>query len=112
MTRRTLTPPADAEYQALLEHCAQCYSCRDQAREAVSPSRGTAPTVVGGTARGHLYGRRLMKICGRCDQPIRAGEPHSEHPIDAPSQGGTTVYRHLRGCRRVPTQTTQASLRH
>ena len=28
MTRRTLTPPADAEYQALLEHCAQCYSCR------------------------------------------------------------------------------------
>lgn len=28
MTRQAITPPADAEYQALLEHCAKCYSCR------------------------------------------------------------------------------------
>jgi len=53
-----------------------------------------------------------VKICGRCDEPIRKGEPHSEHRIDAASQGGAIVYRHLRDCRRVLIQTTQASLRH
>jgi hypothetical protein len=28
MTQRTITPPADAEYQALLTHCVNCGSCR------------------------------------------------------------------------------------
>ncbi|NMI57112.1 hypothetical protein [Streptomyces sp. RLA2-12] len=50
-----------------------------------------------------------MKICGRCDEPISKGQPHSEHRIDSPSLGGTTVYRHLWNCRRVPTQTAPAS---
>ncbi|MFE9764599.1 hypothetical protein ACFYPC_08730 [Streptomyces sp. NPDC005808] len=53
-----------------------------------------------------------MKICGRCDEPIRPGQPSTEHPIDSPSLGGTVVYRHVQECRRVPTQTNQASLRH
>lgn len=53
-----------------------------------------------------------MKICGRCDQPISKGQPHSEHPMHSASLGGTTVYRHLWDCPRVPIQTTQDSVRH
>ncbi|WP_329545582.1 hypothetical protein OG548_14485 [Streptomyces sp. NBC_01356] len=53
-----------------------------------------------------------MKICGRCDQPIREGQPHTEHSVDSPSLGGTVVYLHVERCRRVPTQSNQVSLRH
>ncbi|MFJ8027475.1 hypothetical protein [Streptomyces sp. NPDC096311] len=28
MSQRTITPPAYAEYQALLDHGVKCYSCR------------------------------------------------------------------------------------
>ena len=57
MTRQAITPPADAEYQALLEHCAKCYSCktkpeRECPRAAVlrrlwSAARRTASSVGG-----------------------------------------------------------------
>jgi hypothetical protein len=50
-----------------------------------------------------------VKICGRCDQPISKGQPHSEHRIDSPSLGGTTVYRHVYRCKRVEIQTAPAS---
>lgn len=48
-----------------------------------------------------------MKICGRCDQPIRDGEEYTEYDIPSPSLGGTVVYRHTGRCQQVPTQTTQ-----
>nr|WP_168508633.1 hypothetical protein [Streptomyces sp. S1D4-11]QIY95862.1 hypothetical protein HEP87_19775 [Streptomyces sp. S1D4-11] len=49
-----------------------------------------------------------MNICGRCDQPVRDGEEYTEHRIDSPSLGGTTVYLHL-WCKRVEIQTAPAS---
>jgi hypothetical protein len=36
-----------------------------------------------------------MKICGRCDQTIKPGEPHTEHDIHAPTGPGSTVHWHL-----------------
>lgn len=53
-----------------------------------------------------------MKICGRCDKPIRDGQKYTTHDIDAPSGGGDIVYRHVAECTPVPIQTTQASIRH
>lgn len=48
-------------------------------------------------------------ICGHCDQAINPGEPYTEHPIDAPSLAGTTVYWHTERCPEVPSQTAPAS---
>ncbi len=53
-----------------------------------------------------------MKICGRCDRSIRDGEPYTSHDICSASGGGATVYRHVALCPKVPTQTTQGSVRH
>jgi len=53
-----------------------------------------------------------VKFCGRCDQPIRDSEKYTEHPIAGATYAGDTVYRHVAPCKPVPTQTTQASIRH
>lgn len=50
-----------------------------------------------------------MKICGRCDQPIRQGQKYTEHHIDSASGPGATVYRHVKLCQRPPTQTAPVS---
>jgi hypothetical protein len=51
-------------------------------------------------------------ICGRCDRAIRKGEPYTEHEITRPTGPGALVYRHVELCRKVPTRSTQASIRH
>lgn len=56
--------------------------------------------------------RRPVNFCGRCDEPIRPGEQYTTHDILSPSAGGATVYRHVELCKKVPIQTTQASVRH
>ncbi|MFC8201264.1 hypothetical protein ACFUTV_38590 [Streptomyces sp. NPDC057298] len=53
-----------------------------------------------------------MKICGRCDQSIRPGQPYTTHDIPSPSGPGATVYRHVAVCKPVPIQTSQVSIRH
>lgn len=53
-----------------------------------------------------------MRICGCCDKLIQADEPYTAYDIPSPSGPGTTVYLHLALCRRVPTQTSQSSIRH
>lgn len=35
-----------------------------------------------------------MKVCGRCDQPIKTGDEVREFPIEAGSAAGMTVYWH------------------
>lgn len=52
-----------------------------------------------------------MKICNCCDKPIKAGEAYTEIDKGSASGAGTTLYRHARPCRRVPTQTSQHSPR-
>lgn len=52
-----------------------------------------------------------MKICARCDMPIR-GTDYAKYDIAAPTGGGATIYLHVELCKKVPTQTTQVSLRH
>ncbi|MFI1287471.1 hypothetical protein ACH4VM_02985 [Streptomyces sp. NPDC020792] len=51
-------------------------------------------------------------ICGRCDQPIRDGEPYTAYDIEAASGPGATVYLYVAKCKRVPVQTTQVTPRH
>lgn len=51
-------------------------------------------------------------ICGRCDRSIHKDEPYSVHDMPSPTGPGTTVYRHVDPCKKVPTQTSQVSLRH
>jgi hypothetical protein len=51
-------------------------------------------------------------ICGRCDEPIRRGQLYTKYDIPGASLGGATVYRHVKRCKRVPTQVTQQSVRH
>ncbi|WP_405888268.1 hypothetical protein OG762_23610 [Streptomyces sp. NBC_01136] len=53
-----------------------------------------------------------MKFCGLCDQPIQDGEENTTHDKPSASGAGTAVYRHVALCKRVPTQTAQASPRH
>jgi len=53
-----------------------------------------------------------VKFCGRCDQPIRDGEKYTAHDMPSSSGAGITIYRHVDLCKKVPTQTTQVSLRH
>jgi|GEM_PF-3515393 len=53
-----------------------------------------------------------IRFCGRCDQSIRRDEPYTAYPIDRPTGAGMTVYLHVDLCRKVPTQTTQASIRY
>lgn len=36
----------------------------------------------------------LVLICGRCDQAIRPGEPHTKHDKQSSSAGGCTIYVH------------------
>jgi hypothetical protein len=35
-----------------------------------------------------------VKICAKCDQTIKPGEPHDEIPVESLSLAGTTLYRH------------------
>ncbi|MFJ9380672.1 hypothetical protein [Streptomyces sp. NPDC101455] len=51
-----------------------------------------------------------VNFCGRCDEPIRRDEEFSEHDKLSPSAAGTTIYLHVKGCKKVPTRTTQVSL--
>lgn len=51
-------------------------------------------------------------ICGRCDKPILPDEEFTLYDIARPSGPGTTVYRHVELCKRVPIQTTQQLIRH
>jgi hypothetical protein len=51
-------------------------------------------------------------FCARCDKPIRPGQPYKPYDIMSPTGPGTTVYLHVKPCTPVPTQTTQASIRH
>ena len=51
-------------------------------------------------------------FCARCDQPIRPDQPYEKRDIPSPSGAGATVYLHAKLCQRVPTQSTQASIRH
>ncbi|MFJ2158175.1 hypothetical protein [Streptomyces sp. NPDC087856] len=53
-----------------------------------------------------------MKIGIHCDQSIKDGEGYMEIDKMSPSAGGTTLYRHDRSCKAVPTQTTQVSVHH
>lgn len=53
-----------------------------------------------------------MKVCGRCDQPIRANEEHTRYDIPGASHAGATVYRHTAPCPRVPIQTAPVPVRH
>ncbi|MEU8756195.1 hypothetical protein AB0C88_37485 [Streptomyces chartreusis] len=43
-------------------------------------------------------------FCGRCDQPIRPGEPFEARDILSPSSAGTTVYLHKNLCVKTPFQ--------
>lgn len=53
-----------------------------------------------------------MKLCWRCDKPIAKGDAYTPHDIPAPTGAGTTVFLHVKPCKRVPTQTTQNPVRH
>lgn len=47
-----------------------------------------------------------MKICGRCDKPIRDGEPYTKYEMEGATGAGCTVYRHdSHDCTPLPTQT-------
>jgi hypothetical protein len=50
-----------------------------------------------------------VKICVHCDESIKDGEGYTDIDKMSPSAGGTTLYRHDRECKPVPTQTTQVS---
>ena len=53
-----------------------------------------------------------VNFCGRCDELIRRDEEFTEHDKLSPSAAGTTIYLHVKDCKRVPTRTTQVSLGH
>ncbi len=37
-----------------------------------------------------------MKVCGKCDQPIKQGDEVQEFPVECGSAVGMTVYWHKR----------------
>ncbi|MDQ1037289.1 hypothetical protein QFZ75_003705 [Streptomyces sp. V3I8] len=48
-----------------------------------------------------------MRICGRCDKPIRPTQAHTAYDIPSPTGPGTTVFLHVAPCPKAPFQTTQ-----
>lgn len=50
-----------------------------------------------------------MSRCGRCDEPIQDGEEYTAYNNPGASFGGSTVYRHVKPCTRVQTQTAPAT---
>ncbi|NEE11977.1 hypothetical protein G3M58_36665 [Streptomyces sp. SID7499] len=53
-----------------------------------------------------------MKICARCNMPLRDGDDFDSDYIPSASGAGITIYRHRQPCKRTDAPTTQADLRH
>lgn len=50
-------------------------------------------------------------ICGRCQQPVKAGEEYTAHVPDSASTAAPTVYLHKRDCKKTPHQSAPVSIR-